>query len=120
MIGIQTHDYHILFLHYCELQNLKWPGNTLTEHIWTVEEARSYYFGSNVIIRLAIPFHRNIAAHPKGQVGDLDNVICCNTYFSTFQSMIFIMMSFHGTALCITGPLCGESTGDQWIPLKKG
>ena len=31
-----------------------------------------------------------------------------------------MMMSWHWNPLDITGPLCGESTGDQWIPLTKG
>ena len=31
----------------------------------------------------------------------------------------FIMISWHGNNLCITGPLCGESTAELWIPLTK-
>ena len=31
-----------------------------------------------------------------------------------------MMTSWHGNALHITGPLWGESTGHQWIPLTKG
>ena len=31
-----------------------------------------------------------------------------------------MMMSWHGHTFCITGPLCGESTGNWWISLLKG
>ena len=36
------------------------------------------------------------------------------------SSWFSMKMSCHGDAVCITGPLWGESTGHQWIPLTKG
>ena len=35
-------------------------------------------------------------------------------------SMVFQQKTNNGEKLHITGPLCGESTDDQWIPLTKG
>ena len=39
---------------------------------------------------------------------------CADTVITKF------MTSKHGNALHFTNPLCGESTGRQWIPLTKG
>ena len=37
----------------------------------------------------------------------------------TGKFYLTMMMPRHGNAFCITGPLCGESTGRQLIPLTK-
>ena len=36
-----------------------------------------------------------------------------------FHAMLFMMTSSNGNIFCATGPLCGEFTGHQWIPLTK-
>ena len=35
------------------------------------------------------------------------------------SSMLPIMMSSSGNIFRVTGPLCGEFTGDRWIPFTK-
>ena len=39
---------------------------------------------------------------------------------NSFTPDHIVMNSLHGNVSHITGPLWGESTGDQWIPLTKG
>ena len=35
------------------------------------------------------------------------------------HSELLMMTSSNGNIFCVTGPLCGEFTGDRWIPLTK-
>ena len=61
-----------------------------------------------------------IQAETITQVGLLHCTIVfqpCLTYWNWRQ--IYIMASSNGNIFRVTGPLCGDFTGDEWIPLTK-
>ena len=68
----------------------------------------------------------NVHGHPLGQ---LDLILLCQLEMAVNQFKLQLsfwplllkpIMKISSKWLWITGPLCGESTGDQWIPHTKG
>ena len=61
--------------------------------------------------------------------GTYITLFCCQTVIKrwhprsrchhTMTSVFRIMTSSNVNIFCVTGPLCGEFTGDRWIPLTK-
>ena len=76
-------------------------------HVRTVDSVRIWSMGLNAHALRGIPGHsaKQVSEH-----------IFCRRYFQCVHGS-FMMTSSNGNIFRVTGPLWGESTGDQWIPL---
>ena len=101
----------VLFITWMILIWVRFCNQCVIIILQTYNQKFSMLFISNMAQKWSISFTGRTCSHCD-----------CSVWkqFGSPAMCVYIMTSWHGNTFCITGPLWRESTGQQWVPFKKG